>query len=275
MFHPSLRPAAAFLAAMSFCAAASAADIATDDPAAAAPAASSGSGTDLVIELGIGGLVSPRYEGADDYEVSPVPIISLGYLNLPGLFEIGSLDPQVGGFSIGPSFGYVQERDEDDLDGLDDVDATYEGGLRIGYEWTYAEIYGEARYAFGGADGFIGEAGANLIARPTADLELKAGPVISFASDNYMDAYFGVSGAESAASGGVFDAYDPDGGLKTAGVAVAARYEFRPDWFLNADASYNRLVGDAENSPVVEEAGSKDQVTFGLGLSKRFSLDLF
>ena len=62
--------------------------------------------------------------------------------------------------------------------------------------------------------------------------------------------------------------------MKSVGVAGDARFEFRPDWFLNVEASYSRLTGDAGDSPIVE-AGSKDQFTFGLGLSRRLSLDLF
>lgn len=268
--RPFLTLAASLLAIL----AASTASLAADVGGGGEPAPVTSPDTDIVIEIGAGGLLSPKYEGSDKYEISPVPFLSLGYLDIPGLLTIGSLDPQVGGFSIGPSVGYIDDRNDRDLDGLDDVDATYEAGVRLGYEWTYAEIYGEARYAFGGADGFVGEAGANLIARPTSDLELKAGPVVSFASDNYMDAYFSVSGEEAAASGGDFDEYDADGGLKTVGVSATARYEFRPNWFLNANGSYNRLVGDAKDSPIVA-VGSEDQFTFGLGLSKRFSLDLF
>lgn len=262
--------AAAFLVVLPGSSIASAADVATGDPAPLASPA-----TDIVIELGAGGGILPDYEGSDTYRFSASPIISLGYLNIPGLPQIGSLDPQVGGLTLGPSFGYVEKRDDDDLAGLDDVGATYQGGVRLGYEWTFAEVYGQVRYAVGGADGVVGEAGGNLIARPTSDLELKAGPVVSLASGGYMDAYFGVSAEESAKSGGKFDAYEAGGGVKSAGVAASARYEFRPDWFLNADASFSRLAGDAAKSPVVEEAGSKDQLTFGLGLSKRFSLDLF
>lgn len=243
-----------------------------EDAAAARPAA-----TDIVIELGVGGLVSPTYEGSKDYELSPFPIIGLDYLSVPGLFSFGSIDPQRGGFSIGPSFDYVAGRDSDDYDdlrGLRDVDATYAAGIRLGYEWTHAEIYGEARYAFGGADGLVGDLGANLIARPTQELQLKAGPTLSFASGDYMDAYFGVTGGESLATGGRLDAYDPGGGFKTAGIAASVRYEFRPTWFLNADASWSRFVGDAGDSPIVK-TGDENQYAFGLGISKRFSLDLF
>ncbi|KQT43062.1 structural protein MipA [Aureimonas sp. Leaf454] len=248
-----------------------AADVYVED---AAPVMTPDERVSMVFEFGLGGLVSPTYEGSDDYEVSPYPIISLDYLNLPGLFTIGSPTPNTaGGFSIGPSFGYTSERDENTkLFGLRDVDATYEAGIRVGYEWTYAEVYGEARYAFGGADGLVGAVGANAIARPTPELELKAGPRATFASEDYMDTYFGVTALEAVASRGRFSAYDADGGFKTVGAAASARYEFRPDWFLNAQGSYERLVGDAEDSPIVK-AGSADQFTVGLGLSKRFTLD--
>ena len=50
---------------------------------------------DVIIELGIGGIIQPEYEGSDDYEVSPWPIIGFGYLAIPGLFAIGSPEAQI------------------------------------------------------------------------------------------------------------------------------------------------------------------------------------
>jgi outer membrane protein len=142
------------------------------------------------------------------------------------------------------------------------------------YEWTYAEVWGEARYAFGGADGVVGEFGVNAVARPMPELELKLGPFATLASADYMDSYFGVSAQESANTGLRVDAFDPDGCFKSVGVRGTARYEFQPTWFLNAEASYSKLVGDAADSPIVK-FGDEDQFTFGLSISKRFSLDLF
>ncbi|GGD34357.1 MipA/OmpV family protein [Aureimonas glaciei] len=234
-------------------------------------------GVDLVFEIGAGGMISPKYEGSDKYEVSPSPIIGFGYLNIPGLFEIGSTGPETGGLDISPSFNMIGERKAEDFDalkGLGDVDATYEVGIKLGYEWEFAEIYGEARYAFGGVEDIVGEAGANLILRPTPELELKAGPFATFAGEKYTETYFGVTAAQSANTGFRLDPYDPKGGIKSVGVNGSARYEFRPDWFLNADASYSQLVGDVADSPIVK-AGDENQFTFGLGLSKRFTLDLF
>ncbi|WAP68706.1 MipA/OmpV family protein [Jiella pelagia] len=257
---------------------ASAADVSVPyDPAPAAPQPASFDygEDDFVFELGIKGVVDPEFLGSDDYRILPGAIFSVEYLNLPGLGSFGGPDGL--GFSIGPSFNVVGERNSDDhseLTGLDDVDTTYEAGIKVSYEWVNAEIYGSARYAFGGAEGFVGDAGANLISRPTETVTLKLGPTVSFASKDYMEDYFSVSPAESIASGGRFSAYDSGGGFKTVGVAASARYEFTPDWFLNADASWDRLVGDAGDSPIVE-AGDKNQYSFSLGVSKRFSLDLF
>ena len=268
-------------ALVSVSAAALAADPEEYDPAIPeAPvveAPSVASGVDLIIELGIGGDVSPEYGGSDKYSISPSPIVGFGYLRIPGLLDIGDTGPEEGGLSIGPAFEYKGERKANDFDalrGLNDIDATYEVGISVGYEWEFAEIYGEARYAFGGAEGVVGEVGANAIYRPTPDLVLKAGPFATLASEGYTETYFGVTAAESANTGFRLDAYDPKGGLKSVGVSGSARFEFRQDWFLNADASYSRLVGDAADSPIVK-AGDENQFTFGLGVSKRFTLDLF
>ena len=255
---------------------AAAADLQTPDTSEVALVNNS----DLVIEIGAGVLAQPAFEGADEYIASPFPIISVEYLSLPGLFDIGGGPKRA--FSIAPSFRYLDERNEDKyskLEGTRSIDETYELGLRAGYEFalnetTGLEFYGAARGAFGGADGFVGDLGADFIAHPTTDLELKIGPKTSFASADYMDTYFSVSPSESLDSNGRFDAFEADGGFKSVGAAASARYEFRPDWFINSEASYDRLVGDAADSPIVD-AGSKDQFTVGIGLSRRFSLDLF
>lgn len=270
----ALVPLAAVVSLASFRAAA--ADLEPSDAAQVAAA----DGTDLVIEVGAGVLAQPAYEGSDNYIASGYPIISVDYLSIPGLFETGGGPKSA--FSIGPSFRYIDERNDgkyEELQGTRSVDETYELGLRAGYEFALyetigAEIYGEGRAAFGGADGFVGALGMDLIGHPAEKVEIKAGPRTSFASADYMDTYFSVSEAESAASGGRFEDFDADAGFKSVGVTASARYEFRENWFLNSNAAYDRLVGDAADSPIVD-AGSKDQFFVGVGLSRRFELDLF
>ncbi len=261
-----------------FAAPALAADYDTVDTSAVAVA----NNADLIIELGVGISTQPAYEGSDDYQVSGYPIVGLQYLSIPGLFDIGSPEEKRGGLRLSPSFRFVDKRNADEypeLDGTLPLDRSYQLGLRAGYEFPIydtlnVEIYGEGRYAFNEGEGFVGGAGFDLISRPTEQWEFKLGPRTTFADSNYMSTYFSVRPIESIGSRGRLAAFDADGGFKSVGVAASARYEFRPDWFLNANAAYERMVGDAADSPIVK-VGSENQFFAGIGLSKRFSIDLF
>ncbi|RIY02537.1 MipA/OmpV family protein [Aureimonas flava] len=275
---PHRLPAALLAATALLASPALAADYGTVDTSAVAVA----NNVDLIIELGAGVSTQPAYEGSNDYQVSAYPIVSLQYLSLPGLFDIGSPEEKQGGLRIAPSFRYVGERNATkyrELDGTLPLEESYQLGLRAGYEFPVydtlnVEVYGEARYAFNEGEGFVGGAGVDFISRPTEQWEFKLGPRTTFADSNYMSTYFSVLPIESVASGGRLAAFDADGGFKSVGVAASARYEFRPDWFLNANAAYERMVGDAADSPIVA-VGSKDQFFAGIGLSRRFSIDLF
>lgn len=237
----------------------------------------SNAATNVVVILGAGLGAAPVYEGASAYGLTFRPIIDIERLRLPGLIDIGGGE-NGGGLSFAPSFSVVGERisaNHSALAGLNNVAATYALGARIGYEFPLndmlsAEIYGVPRYAFGGAEGLIGEAGLDVTARLTPQFEITGGPVVNFASENYMDKYFGVTAAESAATGGRLKAFDPTGGIKSVGIKMAARYEFVPDTFVTLNASYARFTGSPLDSPIVQ-SGSADQFTVGLGFSRRFS----
>jgi outer membrane protein len=228
----------------------------------------------IVIELGAGAVYEPAYEGASDYTTSFVPIIDLERLTIPGLIDIGERE---GGFTISPAMDFVAERisdDHDHLEGLRDIDATFIPGVHFGYEMALgdgldAEIYGELQYAFGGAEDVLGSIGANLSWRLSPQLTVSGGPGLSFAGDDYMDTYFGVTPDEAAATGGRLAAYDPEGGLKSASVNLSVKYEFVEDTFLNLGVTYRRLLGDAADSPIVEE---ESQLIVSAGLSRKFTL---
>jgi outer membrane scaffolding protein for murein synthesis (MipA/OmpV family) len=87
-----------------------------------------------------------------------------------------------------------------------------------------------------------------------------------------MDTYFGVTPAESAASG--LPAYDPDSWLKGAGVEGEVRYALNRHWAVRGEAGYERLLADAADSPIAR-TGSRNQFNAAVGLTYRFGLDLF
>ncbi|MCB1403228.1 MAG: MipA/OmpV family protein, partial [Rhodobacteraceae bacterium] len=78
------------------------------------------------------------------------------------------------------------------------------------------------------------------------------------------------SASESAASG--LPEYDPSGGLLGGGVVLGARYLFNERWGLEGEASWERLLNDAADSPITA-LGSEDQYEVRLNLTRRISLD--
>jgi outer membrane protein len=252
--------------------AALAADLGATPPAAREQAAASP--YDLILELGAGAELKPAYPGASEYEVDPWPVVTLHYLWLPGLGEVkrGRIEQ---GFSFGPSFRYVSKRDSadyPDLNGLNDIDAAFELGGKFSLTYGMWRPFIAVRHGFGGHDGIVGEAGIDAIFHPTDITEITIGPRVSFANDEYMQTYFGVTPPESVRSG--FAVYDPGGGFKGVGFEIGGRYEFTPQWALVGSLAYERLVGDAADSPIVQ-AGEENQFTARLGLSYRFGLNLF
>lgn len=230
-------------------------------------------GVDLSIRIGIGGVYKPDYEGSDDYELSPWPIVSLEYLKLPGLNEIGGRKV---GFSIGPSFNFIGSRDQDQdpaLIGIGDVDSAVEVGLKGTYEVNNWGAYAAIRRGFGGHEGVVGEIAAYGIWRPNERFVLRAGPDLSFASADYFDTYFSVTPSQAAASG--LPAYNAGSGLKAAGLQAVAVYSWTEKVDLHFRAGYERLLDGAADSPIVTVAGSENQFSVGMGISYRVDLDLF
>jgi outer membrane protein len=254
--------------------AALAADVASPQPPLPAGDAASVRPYDIVVEIGAGGAMRPAYEGAKGYEFNPTGFFTLHYLWLPGVGDVKK-ERVDEGFSIGPSFRYVYKRDSDDhpeLRGLGNIDAAWELGGRIAYQWSMFRPWLAVRYGLGGHSGIVAETGLDLRFRPSAVTEFTIGPRASFATSEYMRTYFGVTPAESARSG--LSAYNPGGGIKGAGVEFTGRYEFTDRWALVGLAYYERLIGDAAASPVVK-VGNENQITAKLGLSYKFGLKLF
>ncbi len=230
-------------------------------------------GDDIVLEIGIGADVLPAYEGADEYEIGPWPIIAPRFVRIPGLRTFGGGADE--GFGIRPSFRFVRERDASeysDLTGLSDVDWAFEVGGTIAYRQGMLNGFATIRRGFGGHEGIVAEIGLDGVLDPAPDLELSVGPRVYLASDDYMDTYFGVTAAESTTSG--YPMFDPDDWLKGAGIEAEGRYALTRHWAIRGEAGYERLLGDAADSPITG-AGSRNQFHAALGLSYTFGLDLF
>jgi outer membrane protein len=230
----------------------------------------------FVIDLGVGASLQPRYEAADSYLVYPFPLISVGRFYVPGLGQVVDGRRRAGVFFY-PSFNFIGERkasDSADLTGTNTVDWALELGLGGGFRTEHFRAFAELRQGINGHTGQVGQLGIDGIIYPAEKWEVSFGPRADFASDDYMDTYFGVSAAEAAASGGQLSRYDPGGGFKSLGLAARASYDFNDDVRLHVQGGYDRLIGEAADSPIAKN-GSEDQFSVGVGVTYRFAFDLF
>lgn len=213
-------------------------------------------------DAGLGVSYGPEYPGAEDNEASP-------WLILRDVRFGDDQGAEKQGFSLVPSFNYIGDRESDDNDhltGLDDIDAAGELGLKLNYVSGPFTSYGTLRHGFGGHHGFVGELGTKYRIDATERLTLWTGAELALGDEDFTDTYFGVSESESAGSG--YRAYNPDGGLYAANISVEARYMLTPKTSLNGKISYGRLMGDAADSPVVED---KNQPSISIGLARRLN----
>jgi outer membrane scaffolding protein for murein synthesis (MipA/OmpV family) len=230
---------------------------------------------DIVLTVRAGVSFSPAYLGSDDYELGPDLAARLDYVRFPNGFEYGS-GRTVGfrsGWGVRGTVRYLGERDSDEheqIEGLDNVDWSFEAGLGVGYEQRNWRAFTDVRYGIIGHNAWVGEIGADGIAYPTDHLTLTLGPRLQFGSTRFAETYFGVNAEEAAASG--LDEFDAKGGLLGAGIELGARYLFNENWGVEGAATWSRLVNDAADSPVTE-TGSADQYKVRLGITRSISLD--
>lgn len=232
---------------------------------------------DWVFRVGAAGTYGPEFEGADEYEFGLFPLIEVEYqeryfLSTARGAGIVLLDRET--VQLDVAVGYDFGRDEDDssdLDGLGDVDGgavvnvgaefspfqeTFPG-LSFGADFSHQFTGDDVGFTLGADVGYRFRAGQRVMLRPSI------GTV--YASGEHMDAYFGVSSAQSAGSG--LAEYDPGSGFKSVGGSLSLFYQFTRNWGGRAVLGYDRLIGDAADSPIVRD---EDQFQAILGLAYRF-----
>jgi outer membrane protein len=101
-------------------------------------------------------------------------------------------------------------------------------------------------------------------------LTLSGGPRLTAGTAASMSPYFSITSAQSALSG--LPVYDARGGLRSYGLGTQATYTFNRNWASAVFLEYERLAGDAANSPLVTLRGSRNQVQVGIDLTYSFNV---
>ena len=236
---------------------------------------------DWYLKVGAAGFAAPRYEGARKYLFQVTPMISLGKAGSTVRFSSRNDNPSFalidnGAFRAGVTGKLVMPRDEDDsedLKGLTLVKLGGElGGFAEAYPTDWMRVRGEVRHGIRSHHGVVADIAADAFVDVRPDVRISAGPRLTLASKDYMDAYYRVKPSQVAKSG--LAAYDPDGGIHSVGAGAAITWQVNDKIETSAFAEYKRLVGSAADSSLVRQRGDRDQFLVGISATYRFDFTL-
>jgi len=236
---------------------------------------------DWSLTVGAAGLVAPDFQGSEDWILKAQPIISLSRQDSAVRFSSRNDSPSfgfidTGVFRAGLAGKLVFRRDEDTddaLEGLDPVKFGVEaGGFVEVYPTDNIRIRGEVRKGIRSHSGVVADVAVDVFDDLTPTIRVSGGPRLSMASADYFDAYYGVSAEESARSG--LPRYSPGGGIKSVGAGAAITWKTTDKITTSFFTEYERLLGPAADSPLVERRGSPNQLTVGVSATYRFDFTL-
>lgn len=254
----------------------------------AAFAQSTSQESDWKVSAGLGVLHTPIFPGAAKSQIRPAPYLSISYRDRffvrgpaigVNLFHFGEDDR----FRVGVLTRITPEAEWDESDDRSlhplgkisgGIDAGIFGSYR-GKSW-FAELaatrgavlrkeHGEKNTR---GSGTAVQFGFGYTTQLASHLRWTAQASTQWADATRTRTYFGVSDAQSLATG--LQPYQPKAGITSYGVTTTLNYAFGKRWTLIGLVKYERLAGDAKNSPIVTTHGRTNQLSTGLFLGYRF-----
>ena len=230
-----------------------------------------GPGPGMKFTLGAGAGAAPDYEGSDEYELVPLWNLRVANLYHPKTY-VQVLGPRLRSnflpsdrWRLGLSGQFIKERDDvenEQVDELEKVDPSFMLGAIAGYDF-FADpqqdlvLEVEARQDVANDNGFLATVRGVYGSRLTERWRLDASLGSTWASEDYMSSYFGIDAGDAARSG--LDPFSADEGFKDVSFGGALTYRLFERLSISALANYTRLIDDAEDSPVVDDAGDENQ----------------
>jgi outer membrane protein len=251
---------------------------------ALSPSAASASDISWLIAAGVS--ARPDYEGSDTHEAFPIgtfraSLSSGEYVELVGARSSGSAarlainlvdSSQFNFLEFGPILQYRLERDDVDsnaVEALGKVDSAIEaGGFATFKTESFSIGASGAQVVTNENDGFTVELYTEYTVRPTDTWSLTSGLASTYASNDYQNAYFTVTAAGAAASG--LTQYNSGAGFKDVGLRFSTAWAGPGSGWehlrLMGLVSWFHMLGDAEDSPVVDDEGDASQFFGGIAI---------
>ncbi len=217
--------------------------------------------------LGLGLAAVPDYEGSDDYQAVPVPVLradwrSRRYIELVGTRFRANVLSGATKWQAGPILNYNSGRDDfdnDRVDALRDIDNTLEAGVFLTFDagkWeTYVEFLTDVDDEHEGSLTTFRQS----YKRPLKNRRLLTlNFSLTYADDDYMETFFGIDADNAARSG--LRTFEAEADFKDVEVSVAFLQNVSKRWNVAYSLGYKRLLGDAADSPVVDDEGSVGRI---------------
>lgn len=232
------------------------------------------------VSVGGGASYRPDYEGSDDYEVKGMPMLGISYrdfitlrgpalmIDLPRLSNGEWADH----LSFGPLVRFDPGREADDnliLRHLGDIDEGALAGLFVGYQFGPVELeLTVAQDVTSRHEGMIAQVQAGYELMLTQRLRVQLEVSGTWSDEDYMQAYFGITAAQARASG--LRECAVSSAVKDVGASASLHYLLTEHWRVTGRLAYRRLLGDAADSPLVEDEGSPNQASAMVFVSYQF-----
>ncbi len=221
------------------------------------------------VSVGAYTATGPSYQGASRYGVAAMPSINMTYddkVFASTRDGVGYHFIQNKDLTMTAALGYDAGRRQNQsakLRGLGNIDSAYTANLIAEHRIrSFSNSLAVSSDPFSqGAGGYKVKLSSYYNVPVNEKLTVGVGPSTTFASDEYMDSYFGVNDSQAQSSG--YKQYKASAGFENVAVNSRANYKLDKNTSLYGNASYIRLVGDAANSPI---SSSDNDYFVGIGV---------
>ena len=211
--------------------------------------------------LGTAAEVQPVYDSSRAYRLQGGPVINIQYRDI----AFASTGEGIGvnflrgdhyrlGAAVSYDLGRRVKDDYTNLHGMGDIAPAPAAKLFGSYVLSRKFpliLRADVRQLLGGANGTVGDVGIYMpLPGSSKKFVMFAGPSITLATHRYLQSEFGVTPAQSAASG--HPVFDPHPGADAVGVGFSATRFVTDHWLFNMDGALNRLKGSPDVSPITE-----------------------
>lgn len=231
---------------------------------------------DFQFSLGAGVGVTPDYPGGNKYQTVALPLFQLRYKDKL------TIDPLGIRFRVWRSeccrarlvLGLSESRGVD-MDSVVSKLTDVDRGLNTGFVFE-GRIAGPLAFRLNARQEVSGgHSGATIAPALGIVLRDKANTysvipelALTWASKDYMNAFFSVTPTGAAASG--LRPFNASGGFRDVALRLTTTYRFNEDWMAVGRLQASQLLGDAKRSSITRQTGDSFQGLVGFGVMYTF-----